>query len=59
MSMFNSSPIRSRVIKAVNAKIDQAEKVFLENCLEIDRKAEIQKSEMLDTMVSDIIGKII
>lgn len=57
---FKASPtIRSRVMKAIDAHIDNAEKEYETQCVEIDKQAEDSKVLLADTMVKNIINKII
>lgn len=57
--MFKSNTIRSRVMKAINAKIDSAEKEYETKCDEIDQKAKDDKVVLADQMVEEILGKIL
>lgn len=57
--MFKTNTIRSRVMKAINNHIDNAEKEYVAECEVIDRKAEESKVVLADKMVESIIGKIL
>lgn len=57
--MFTQNPIKSRVMKAINTHINNAEKQYKEECLEIERQAEEKKTQLADTMVDTILKKII
>lgn len=56
---FETSPIRARVIKAVDQYIEKVEAEYATKCDEIDTKAEADKQAFLDLKVNTIIGKII
>lgn len=58
-NLFKTSPIKTRVMKAINERIERAEKQYEDKCVEIDETAEQQKVAFADLMVNDIIGKII
>lgn len=59
MNFLQKDTIKARVMKAVNAKLAEAEKEYQLGCEEIDRKAETEKTTLADKHVEAIIGKFI
>lgn len=57
--MFTENTIKSRVMKAITTHINNVEKQYREECLEIERQAEEKKTKLADTMVDSILKKII
>jgi hypothetical protein len=57
--MFNTSPIKSKVMKVITARLDQADKEYRDECMVIDQQAEVAKTTLADKMVNDILGKIL
>ena len=55
----SNKSIRSRVLDAVNKKIDAAELAFKNTCKAIDREAEEKKETAATELVKDIIGKVV
>lgn len=49
--------IRSRVMKAINRRIEIAQKKFLQDCIEIDKRVEMEKEALADKLVTDILGR--
>jgi len=56
---FKPSPIKDRVMKAINAHIANVEKEYVEECDQIDREAFDKKATLADEKVKNLLGKII
>lgn len=70
LELFQNKSIRSRIMKAINERITKVEKEYSDECGEIDfnaesarfqilEKAKQEKEKLADTLVKNIIGKII
>lgn len=68
--MFNKKSIRSAVMKVINNKIEEAQKAFDVEIIDLDRELRmdierlkiennIQKEEVENKFINSIIGKII
>lgn len=57
--MIFTSPIKSRVIKAIKEKIAKAEQEHSAKCIQIDEEAKRQKEANLNRLVDEIVGKFI
>ena len=68
--MFFNNTIKSRVMQAINKKINDAEELYKDKCQSIDDQleeditnlettAKNNKAAFADLMVNDILGKII
>lgn len=69
-NMFNKKSIRSAVMKVINNKIEEAQKAFDVEIIDLDRELRmdierlkiennIQKEEVENKFINSIIGKII
>lgn len=56
--MFNS-PIKARIMKAINSRIADVEKQYTDGCTTIDTEAETKKTALADQLVESVIGKIL
>ena len=54
--MFTNKSIRSRVMEAINSRIKQAQKKYIEKCDEIDRASFTQKEDAAAQLVADILN---
>lgn len=59
MSIFGTSVIRNRVIKAINEKIEKIEQEYLHSCDAIDVESENKKSALLENHVTSLLGKFL
>lgn len=57
--MFNKKTIKSRVIDAINAKIEKHEQLHRDECQQIDAEAISKKQASADTHVSLVLGNVI
>lgn len=59
-NMFNKkSPIKERVMQVINTKIADAEQKHCDGCKAIDDKAESDKLVLADTIVNELLGKVL
>ena len=56
--MFGLNPVRSRVMKAINKKISDAEKDYEVGCLDLEQELERKKEKLLNDMVEKTVGKV-
>ncbi len=58
MSIFTGT-IRARVMKSINAKIEEAEKDYKDECLAIDEEAKVKKENALENGVKRLLAKVL